>query len=150
MDFPDPNSPDLAKLYGRPFYDRLHGVLNPGGVIVQQSGGSVEAKEAYLCIGRTLKAAGFDAVPYHDNVPSFGEWGWWIAASGKSAGETRESLAGLGKLDIPTRYLTPELVAASLVFGKNQLDSIHHDYTSLTEPRVYHYHLQGWNLEEIP
>jgi spermidine synthase len=150
MDFPDPNSPDLAKLYGRPFYDHLEYSLNPGGVIVQQSGGCFQAREAYLCIGRTLKAAGFDVVPYHDNVPSFGEWGWWIARAGMSAAETRASLASLGKLDIPTRYLTPELVAASLVFGKGQLDSIHQDYTSLTEPRVYHYHLQGWNIEEIP
>lgn len=150
MDFPDPNSPDLAKLYGRPFYDHLENLLNPGAAIVQQSGGCFQAKEAFLCIGRTLKAAGLDVVPYHDNVPSFGEWGWWIARAGTPAGETRASLGSLGKLEIPTRYLTPELVAASLAFGKDQLDSTHHDYTSLTEPRVYHYHLQGWNIEEIP
>ncbi len=150
MDFPDPNSPDLAKLYGRPFYDHLENMLNPGAVIVQQSGGCFQAREAYLCIGRTLKAAGFDVVPYHDNVPSFGEWGWWIAVKGQPAVETQATLSGLEKLKVPTRYLTRELVAASLVFGKNQLDSIHHDFTSLTEPRVYHYHLQGWNIEEIP
>jgi spermidine synthase len=149
MDFPDPNSPDLAKLYGRPFYDHLENLLSPGASIVQQSGGCFQAKEAFLCIGRTLQAAGLDVIPYHDNVPSFGEWGWWIAKAGSSAEETRASLGGLGKLQIPTRYLTPELVAASLAFGKDQLDSKHHDYTSLTEPRVYHYHLQGWNIEEI-
>ena len=150
MDFPDPNSPDLAKLYGRPFYDYLDNMLNPGAVIVQQSGGCFQAREAYLCIGRTLKAAGFDVVPYHDNVPSFGEWGWWIAVKGKPAAETHSALSEVKSLGIPTRYLTPELIAASLVFGKNQLDSIYQDFTSLTEPRVYHYHLQGWNIEEIP
>jgi spermidine synthase len=150
MDFPDPNSPDLAKLYGRPFYDHLQNVLNPGAVIVQQSGSCFQAREAYLCIGRTLKAAGFDVVPYHENVPSFGEWGWWIAKSGQSAAQTREALASLKELEVPTRYLTPELVAASLVFGKNQLVSTNRDFTSLTQPRVYHYHLQGWNIEEIP
>ena len=150
MDFPDPNSPDLAKLYGRPFYDHLKNMLNPGAAIVQQSGGCFQAKEAFLCIGRTLKAAGLDVVPYHDNVPSFGEWGWWIASTGKSAELTRARLSGLGNLEIPTRYLTHDLVAASLAFGKNQLVSIHRDFTSLTEPRVYHYHLQGWNIEEIP
>ncbi len=150
MDFPDPNSPDLAKLYGRPFYDHLDNWLHPGAVVVQQSGGCFQAREAYLCIGRTLKAAGFDVVPYHENVPSFGEWGWWIAVKGQPAAETRAALSGLNHLEIPTRYLTPELVAASLVFGKNQLVSVHQDFTSLTEPRVYHYHLQGWNIEEIP
>ena len=150
MDFPDPNSPDLAKLYGRPFYDHLENLMQSGAVVVQQSGGCFQAREAFLCIGRTLAAAGFDAVPYHDNVPSFGEWGWWIAISGKSAGETRAALAGLRELEVPTRYLTPELIAASLAFGKEELDSNHRDFTSLTEPRVYHYHLQGWNIEEIP
>ena len=150
MDFPDPNSPDLAKLYGRPFYDHLENFMQSGAVVVQQSGGCFQAREAFLCIGRTLAAAGFDAVPYHDNVPSFGEWGWWIAISGKSAGETRAALAGLRELEVPTRYLTPELIAASLAFGKEELDSNHRDFTSLTEPRVYHYHLQGWNIEEIP
>ncbi|MES2475718.1 MAG: polyamine aminopropyltransferase [Verrucomicrobiota bacterium] len=150
MDFPDPNSPDLAKLYGRPFYDHLENLLNPGAAIVQQSGGCFQAKEAFLCIGRTLKAAGFDAVPYHDNVPSFGEWGWWIARTGSSAADTRDALAHLKSLEIPTRYLTPELISASLVFGKNHLDSTNKDFTSLTQPRVYHYHLQGWNIEETP
>jgi len=150
IDFPDPNSPDLAKLYGRPFYDHLENVLSPGAVIVQQSGSSVHAREAFLCIGRTLAAAGFNAVPYHDNVPSFGEWGWWIAVKGKPAAGTRAMLGNLPELTISTRYLTSELVAASLVFGKNQLSSLHHDYTSLTEPRVYHYHLQGWTAENIP
>ncbi len=150
MDFPDPNSPDLAKLYGRPFYDHLENVLNPGAVIAQQSGSSFQAREAFLCIGRTLTAAGFEVVPYHDNVPSFGEWGWWIAKKGESAAQTHASLSSLADLKVATRYLTSELVAASLVFGKNQLVSKHQDFTSLTEPRVYHYHLQGWNIEEIP
>ncbi len=149
MDFPDPNSPDLAKLYGRPFYDHLENMLNPGAVIVQQSGSCFQAREAYLCVGRTLKAAGFDVVPYHENVPSFGEWGWWIAKSGQPAAQTRQALADLNELKVPTRYLTPELVATSLVFGKDQLISKHQDFTSLTQPRVYHYHLQGWNIEEI-
>ncbi len=150
MDFPDPNSPDLAKLYGRPFYDHLERLLHPGGILVQQSGSTFQAREAYLCIGRTLKAAGFDAVPYHDNIPSFGEWGWWIATVGMPASHTRGGLEKIPELVVSTRYLTPELIQSSLVFGKDQLVSKHQDFTSLTQPRVYHYHLQGWNIQEIP
>lgn len=150
MDFPDPNSPDLAKLYGRPFYDHLQNILHPGSVIVQQSGSCFQAREAFLCVGRTLKAAGCDVVPYHDNVPSFGEWGWWIAINGQPATTTEDRLKKAADLSIPTRYLTSDLVRSSLVFGKNQLFSKNQDFTSLTEPRVYHYHLQGWNIQEIP
>ncbi len=150
MDFPDPNSPDLAKLYGRPFYDHLEGLLHPGAIIVQQSGSTFQAREAYLCIGRTLKAAGFDAVPYHDNIPSFGDWGWWIATVGMPGSHTRGGLEKIPALIVSTRYLTPELIKSSLVFGKDQLFSKHQDFTSITQPRVYHYHLQGWNIQEIP
>jgi spermidine synthase len=150
MDFPDPNSLDLAKLYGRPFYDHLENIAQPGAVVVQQSGSTVQAREAFLCIGRTFQAAGFDAVPYHDNVPSFGEWGWWIAVAGGPAAETRARLAGLSELQVPTRYLTHELVATSLVFGKSELVTAEQGFTSLTSPRVYHYYLEGWNTEESP
>lgn len=149
IDFPDPNSPDLAKLYGRPFYDHLENMLQPGAVVVQQSGSTFHAREAYLCIGRTLAAAGLDAVPYHDNVPSFGEWGWWIACKGQPAESTRKALATIpAELKADCRYLTKELIASSMVFGKNQLVSNHRDFTSLTEPRVYHYHLAGWKSEQ--
>ena len=146
LDFPDPSSPDLAKLYSRPFYETLRRKLNPGGILVQQAGSPVHSKEAFLCLGRTLEAASFNTIPYHDNVPSFGEWGWWVAWP--KAGESREqhisTLSSLTEFRVPTRYLTPGLVAASLEFGKSQLVSEHQDITSLTESRIFHYHLQGW------
>jgi spermidine synthase len=150
LDFPDPNSPDLAKLYGRPFYDHIARMLRPGGVVVQQSGSCVQAREAFLCIGRTWQAAGLHAVPYHDHVPSFGEWGWWIAKAGQSADQTKAELRDIGPLMVETDYLTSELMGASLLFGKFQLFSHHHDFTSLTQPRVYDYFMQGWNPAETP
>ncbi len=150
MDFPDPNSPDLSKLYGRPFYDHIAKVLAPAGVVVQQSGSCYQAREAFLCIGRTWKAAGFHAVPYHDHIPSFGEWGWWIAKKGQTQENTSAALRQISHLGIETTYLTPQLIASSLVFGKNHLFSTHEDFTSLTEPRVYHYFLQGWNPDDTP
>jgi spermidine synthase len=85
-------------------------------------------------------------VPYHDNVPSFGEWGWWIAwpKTGESREQRISTLSSLPNIRVPTRYLTPGLVAASLEFGKSQLVSEHQDITSLTEAKIFHYHLQGW------
>lgn len=150
MDFPDPNSPDLAKLYGRPFYDQLHPLLMPGGVIVQQSGSPVQAREAFLCTGRTLQAAGFAAVPYHDHVPSFGEWGWWIAVAGQSADATSRRLQAVTSCPVPTQYWNPGLLRASLAFGNEQLTSRHNDITSPGHPAVYQHHLSGWNPDEFP
>ncbi len=146
LDFPDPSSPDLAKLYSRPFYEALRQHLNPGGILVQQAGSPIHTKEAFLCLGRTLEASSFATLPYHDNVPSFGEWGWWLAWAKDGVSPTRQAsrLTSLEKLRTPTRYLTPGLVAASLEFGKNQLVTNRNDITSLTEARIFDYYLQGW------
>ena len=146
LDFPDPSSPDLAKLYGRPFYEALRHHLKPGGFIVQQSGSPFHAREAFLCVGRTLAASGLATLPYHDNVPSFGEWGWWIAWHGNAldSENVANRLRAIESVSAPTRYLTPGLIRASLEFGKGQLESDYDDITSLTEPRIYHHYLEGW------
>ena len=147
LDFPDPSSPDLAKLYSLPFYQALKSKLNADGVLVQQSTSPYQAKEAFLCIGRTLKAAGYSAIPYHDHVPSFGEWGWWLA--GHNAVRPPEiliqKLKNSDSLPTDTRYLTPDLIRASLVFGKEDLNTANSNITTFTQPAVLDYYLQGWN-----
>ena len=146
LDFPDPNTMQLAKLYARHFYELLARRLSADGILVQQSTSPIHAKEAFLCIGRTLQSAGLEVAPYHDNVPSFGEWGWWIG--GLRTHHTRESLrtalSDTEAIQVPTRYLTSELIRVALVFGKRQLESVHHDITTLTTSRVYEYYLKGW------
>ena len=75
VDFPDPNSVELAKLYSREFYLKLRRILSNGGIMAVQSTSPYHSKEAFLCVRRTLASAGYETVPYHDNVPSFGDWG---------------------------------------------------------------------------
>jgi len=149
LDFPDPSSPDLAKLYSKPFYMSLKNHLKPSSVIVQQSGSPFHAKEAFLCIGRTLNSAGFSVLPYHDNVPSFGEWGWWLGRviSPNHQEKLKSQISALTENDFQSnsKYLSVDLIKSSLIFGRNQLISQHSDITSLTESKVYYYYLQGWN-----
>jgi len=68
IDFPDPISEELAKLYSRTFYRRLSDRLAVDGIFVQQATSPFHAREAFLCVGRTIKSAGLSAIPYHDNV----------------------------------------------------------------------------------
>jgi len=146
LDFPDPNGPELAKLYSQSFYRLLLSRLEPGGIIVQQSTSPYYAKEAYLNIGRTIESAGFAAIPYHDTVPSMGDWGWWLA--GDARWHSKASLkaqiedATLAGLDV--RYLTGEKMRASLAFGANQLASNYRDINTMTSSVVYKYYIQGW------
>ena len=46
---------------------------------MQQSTSPAYAYKAFWSIGRTMMAAGLEALPYSDFVPSFGQWGWWLA-----------------------------------------------------------------------
>jgi len=80
IDFPDPTNFSIAKLYTRHFYQQLHRLLAPGGVFVVQSTSPYFAPRAFWCVARTIAAAGFCTLPYHAYVPSFGEWGYVLAA----------------------------------------------------------------------
>lgn len=76
IDLPDPNHPDLNKLYSVRFYQKVLNVLTGDGAMVVQSTSPYHAKNTFISIGKTIKHAGFKHVQqYHHNVPSFGEWG---------------------------------------------------------------------------
>lgn len=76
IDFPDPSNYSIGKLYSTTFYKTLSNSIRPGGVIVVQSTSPYAAPRSFWCIDSTIKAAGFVTKPYHNLVPSFGEWGY--------------------------------------------------------------------------
>jgi spermidine synthase len=80
IDFPDPTSYSLGKLYTTAFYRLLAHHLTPRGLVVVQSTSPLFARRSYWCIAETLKQAGFEVHPYHAYVPSFGEWGFVLGA----------------------------------------------------------------------
>jgi spermidine synthase len=80
VDFPDPHNFSLGKLYTRHFYALLKRRLDPEGVVAVQSTSPLFARRSYWCINRTIQAAGLHVLPYHALVPSFGEWGFVLAA----------------------------------------------------------------------
>ncbi len=146
IDFPDPNNEELAKLYSRTFYRRLTDRLAIDGVFVQQATSPFHAREAFLCIGRTIKSAGLSAIPYHDNVPSFGEWGWWLGGHAErwSPADLRKELKKVTEIKVKTRYLSPELIHAGLDFGKDQLISSESEINTLVNRKIFTYYLMGW------
>src|SRR5690606_16671791 len=60
IDLPDPNSVELTKLYSVEFYLKLRRLLRPGGMMAVQATSPYHAKESFLCILRTLEAAGYE------------------------------------------------------------------------------------------
>jgi spermidine synthase len=79
IDFPDPTSYSLGKLYTVAFYRAAARHLSAQGFMVVQSTSPMFARDSFWCIAQTLKQAGLQTYPYHVYVPSFGEWGFVLA-----------------------------------------------------------------------
>ena len=146
VDLPDPSHPDLNKLYSVNFYYRLQHLLNGDGTIVIQSTSPFHAKSAFISIGKTLQKAGYQTQQYHQNVPSFGEWGWTIAS--KTGLPPLQRLSAFDDIDVSTKWLTLPLLTGSFVFNKDfyvDKDNIKVNY--LGSNALYQYHQQAWEVE---
>jgi spermidine synthase len=89
VDFPDPVDFSVGKLYTETFYRELKRLIAPGGLAVVQSTSPLIAPNAFWTVATTLESAGLTTRPYHAYVPSFGEWGFILAANGPIAAEAR-------------------------------------------------------------
>jgi spermidine synthase len=109
IDFPDPTEFSLGKLYTDIFYREVSRSLAPQGVAVVQSTSPLIAPQSYWTIATTLEAAGLQARGYHAYVPSFGEWGFTLAA--------HRPLADNIRLPRGLRFLNDEIVKSMFVFA---------------------------------
>jgi spermidine synthase len=80
VDFPDPNSYSVGKLYTTRFYALAKRRLDPEGAMAVQSTSPLFARTSFWIVARTIEAAGFFVRPYQMTVPSFGVWGYVLAA----------------------------------------------------------------------
>ena len=101
VDFPDPNTFALGKLYTTRFYRLLKARLTPTAAVSVQSTSPMFARNSYWCIVRTLEAAGFFVRPYYTAVPSFGLWGYALGRA-SSFEVPRNPMPGLKFLDDQT------------------------------------------------
>lgn len=150
IDLPDPSTLELSKLYTEQFYADLRRKLRPGGVVVVQSTSPIHAREVFLEIGRTMEAGGLSAIPYRDNVPSFGEWGFWLACHGYGCeGELQARIDELDAFGVPGTYLTPDRFRANLEFGLVNgvpfADSAEGDnINTMLDPTLFMRYEQAW------
>jgi len=147
IDLPDPSHPDLNKLYSQVFYQKLKQLLSADGALVVQSTSPFHAKNAFISIGKTVKAAGWSNVEqYHQNVPSFGEWGWTIATPAGIGPRAR--LVNLPMAPFET-WLTKGLIQASFEFSNNfYRDNDKIKVNRLGSFTLYRYHQQAWESQQ--
>jgi spermidine synthase len=112
VDFPDPNNFALGKLYTVRFYRLLRARLADDARIVVQSTSPLVSRRSFWCIVRSLESAGFFVRPYHALVPSFGEWGYALAAPKEFPVPD-----GSGPLPPGLRYVTHETIPGLFVLA---------------------------------
>jgi spermidine synthase len=91
-----------------------------------------------------MQSAGLKTLPYHANIPSFGEWGWIMAWNNdRSTQDIKQHFDK--KLEIETEHLSSELFLASTVFGKDWKKTDFTDVNTLMNPVVFqYYYTYGW------
>jgi spermidine synthase len=148
VDLPDPNSIELAKLYSKEFYEKIRRSMSPDGMMVVQATSPYHAKETFLCIMRTMAAAGFSTVPYHTNVPSFGDWGWVLASPTQRPEALYDRMENLKTYGVPTTELTSRSMSAALTFNKSQLTTKNDGISTLMNPVIYGlYTYEAWKVD---
>ncbi|MCH4896551.1 polyamine aminopropyltransferase [Marinilabiliaceae bacterium JC040] len=149
VDLPDPRTLELAKLYSLEFYHLCKYRLKTNGFIITQSGSPYYASRAFKTINKTIEVAGFSTLPIHNQVISFGEWGWVIGAKNMTKSELKKAFLNIKFDDISTRWINEEALYLLSSFGKDIFDA---DTSKLmpnkiSNPILYKYYLNGkWDL----
>jgi spermidine synthase len=115
VDLPDPDTPVLGRLYSTEFYGMVGRVLAPGGLLTVQSGSPFSTPTAFWRTIATIGSAGFAVTPFHVHVPSFGDWGFALAAAGPVAPEPVLSPAAP-----ELRFLDAETLRAATAFPRDR------------------------------
>ena len=150
IDLPDPKTVELARLYSREFYQLTARHLAKGGIMVTQAGSPFFSRKAFLCILKTMRAAGIPAIAYHNNIPTLGEWGWVLGMNATEIDENqlKTQLENANFTSVPTRFLNRDAMISMLRFGKGELSGldkikINHEL----ELALFHYYKAGdWEI----
>ncbi|MEE2904140.1 MAG: polyamine aminopropyltransferase [Myxococcota bacterium] len=136
IDFPDPNSFSLGKLYTTRFYRLVKRVLAEHGALTIQSTSPLLARRSFWCVDETVSSTGFKTRAFHATVPSFGAWGYVLASP--------------LPFDVPTqlppnlKYLTPEVMKSMFVFPKD-MDKVPTEVNRLNNQVLVQYYDSEWS-----
>ncbi|RYF87168.1 MAG: polyamine aminopropyltransferase [Chitinophagaceae bacterium] len=137
IDFPDPSSFSIGKLYSTSFYQLLQQALAPEGVAVIQSTSPFAAPRSFWCVAETLQAAGLQTMAYHNYVPSFGEWGYILAMHEKPTAFFMQLPANL-------KFLNPSILQQMFIFPEDMKTKLPVEANRLNNQVLVHYFEEEW------
>jgi len=127
IDLPDPKTVDLARLYSSQFYQQVKRHLSTGGTVVTQATSPIFSRRAFVSILKSMRDAGLPAIPYHNHVPTLGEWGWVLGWNYKAPEELLKARLQRMTPNVTTRFLNHDVMTGMLAFGKGVFD----DYATI-------------------
>jgi spermidine synthase len=149
VDLPDPTTIELSKLYSLNFYHTARQHLSRNGVLVTQATDASQAADSFVCIWKTMTAAGFSCLPYRNYVPTMGNWGWILGVKNDWLSEMRlkEKMTQIRFDQIPTEFMNQDAMISMMNFGKG-LPEIINEVAVNTEmnPVLYTYYARAYEL----
>lgn len=146
MDLPDPGTVGTNKLYTKSFFGMALQALKPGGILATQASSPFYATKAFWCIVHTMESAAAAlaetgavprrTVPYHVNIPSFGDWGFILLAPEYARPDPAMTFE-------ECRFYTPEVFRRARVFAPD-IAEVETEINTLSHPRLMEYYLKGW------
>jgi len=148
IDLPDPRSIETNQFYTLEFYERIKMILAENGVVITQAGSPYFATQAYFSIGETIKKAGFNILPLHNQILTLGEWGWYVCSTKLDKDLMKKRLLERENSGIETKWFNEEAAMLVSAFGKTYNDTLNVGINTLENPLVYQYYLKGnWALK---
>lgn len=141
VDFPDPGTYSIGKLYSSHFYRMLTRRLRPNAIVAVQCTSPLVAPKSYWCIARTIESTGLHVYPYRVSVPTFGVWGFVLAAN--QAMDVDVALDQGFDERIPMRFLNADVVQG-LFQLPSDLKPLPSELNRLDNQVLVRYYEQEW------
>jgi spermidine synthase len=136
VDFPDPNTFALGKLYTTRFYRLLRTKLAPHAAVAVQATSPLFARRSFWCIVETMRAGGFEVHPYQVAVPSFGVWGFALARNEPFAPPVEAP-------DVALRFLDDDAMRGLFYFPAD-MKPVPVEINQLDDQRLVRYYESEW------
>jgi spermidine synthase len=146
IDLPDPDTIDLMHVYSLDFYRLIAHHLMRGGVMVTQATSPYFSTKAFLCILKTIEAANLSVLPYHNHVPTMGEWGFILGMrkTDIEAAQLKDRALQLSFTDLHSKFINANAMKSMCYFGKGVLDKRHTvQINTQIRPVLHQYYLSG-------
>jgi spermidine synthase len=110
--------------------------LKDGGAFVVQSTSPLMARRSFWCVEETIRQSGFNTLPYHVTVPSFGEWGFILAS--------KEPLSPPRTLPEGLQFLDEEMLPSLFHFPRD-MQKVAVEPNRLNNQALVHYYEEEWS-----